>query len=243
MIVLVGMCAFACTLLGGLAALKFKDKLHLVLGFSAGAVVGVAFFDLLPEARELGGKFYSTATIAAVVALGFLAYMILDRLLWFHLHHEEDEETMEKPMPSRGILGAGSLSIHSFLDGVAIGVAFKVATGTGLVVTVAVLAHDFSDGINTVSFMLKHTKNAKSAFQWLMVDAAAPVLGVASTLFFALPESMVGLVLAVFGGFFLYIGASELVPESHHAHPKLLTTVLTVVGAAMLYLIIRIANV
>jgi ZIP family zinc transporter len=243
-IILIACATFVSTLVGGLVALKLKDKLHLILGFSAGAVLGVAFFDLLPESLELGGRYFAIGTITSFVALGFLVYLILDRLVFLHAQHAHDDATAGTDLRhlQRGVLGAGSLSIHSFLDGVAIGLAFQVSTPVGVIVAVAVLVHDFSDGVNTVNFILKNKGDAKYAFQWLLVDAAAPVAGAASTLLFRLPEEGLSIVLALFSGFFLYIGASDLIPESHHAHPKFLTTVTTLLGAAVLYVAIRLAN-
>lgn len=242
MLILITLATFVATLLGGLFALRFKDKLHLILGFSAGAVVAVAFFDLLPEAIMLGSSVYSVSTITTVVATGFIFYMILDRFIVIHSHHHEDEAGAPQPT-RRGLLGAGSLSIHSFLDGVAIGLAFQVSAAVGAIVAVAVLVHDFSDGINTVSLILKNDGEKKTAFKWLLIDALAPVLGVISTLFFSLSESALGVILALFTGFFLYIGASDLLPESHHAHPRALTTFMTLLGVGSLYLAIQLAGI
>lgn len=229
-------------------ALRFKDKLHLILGFSAGAVIGVAFFDLLPESINLGSKFYDIGTLTSITAIGFLVYLLLDRLVFLHAHahshdHGDHSEEVEGKQISRGILGAGSLSIHSFLDGVAIGLAFQVSAAIGAIVAVAVLVHDFSDGINTVNLILKNRGEGKFAFKWLIVDALAPVVGAASTLFFSLPEKSLSVVLAIFAGFFLYIGASDLIPESHHAHPKFLTTAMTILGAAVLFTAVHFANI
>jgi len=140
----------------------------------------------------------------------------------------------------RGRLGAGSLSIHSFLDGTAIGLAFQVSVPLGAVVAVAVLVHDFSDGINTVTVILKNAGSSREAFRWLLVDALAPLLGVAATLLYRLPDAALGSVLALFAGFFLYIGASDLLPESYHAHPTKLTTIMTLSGAGLLYIVIRL---
>lgn len=225
------------TLLGGLFALKFKDKLHLVLGFSAGAVIGVAFFDLLPEALELIEGFYDTHMVTTIVAAGFLFYMILDRAVQLHAHdHEEDAHN------HRGALGAGSFAIHSFLDGVAIGLAFEVSASLGLIVAAAVLVHDFSDGINTVSAILKEGGTKARAFLWLLLGSFAPVLGVISTRFFTLEPATLGLVLASFCGFFFYIGASDLLPESHHRHPTWLTSAMTVLGMGALYIAARFAH-
>ena len=92
MIVLyVALAASAATFVGGAFALKFRDQLHLILGFSAGAVAGVALFDLLPEAIELGTQYHSAATIALFIALGFFGYLILDRLIFLHTHAEDDD--------------------------------------------------------------------------------------------------------------------------------------------------------
>ncbi len=239
-LVVLGACVFGATFLGGSFALRFKDKLHLILGFSAGAVIGVAYFDLLPEALELGGKIYDGATITSLVALGFIVFMILDRFVILHSHSHDDEHSHSS---KRGILGAGSLSIHSFLDGAAIGLAFQISPAVGAVVAVAVLVHDFSDGINTVNLILKNGGTKKEAFRWLMVDAIAPVAGIVSTLFFTVSESTLGIILAIFAGFFTYIGASDLLPESHHSHPTVWTSVATVLGIAVLYGAIKLAGV
>ncbi len=236
MIILISIAAFACTILGGLFALRFRDKLHLILGFSAGAVIGVAFFDLLPEAIELGGD---TSKVTAVVAIGFILYMILDRFIILHSHHDDEHEHAHN---KRGILGAASLSIHSFLDGIGIGLAFQVSTSVGMIVTTAVLVHDFSDGINTVNMIMKNSGEKMKAVKWLIVDAIAPVLGICATLLFSLSETSLGTLLALFSGFFLYIGASDLLPESHHSHPTIWTTVLTVLGMVVIYTAIRLAQ-
>ncbi len=245
-IILLGIAAFVSTLLGGLFALKFRDKLHLILGFSAGAIIGVAFFDILPEAIELGSTKYNVSMITSIAALGFVVYTILDRFIFFHSHgsdeHEHGEE-IRNHVTERGILGAASLSAHSFLDGAAIGLAFQVSAAVGAIVAVAVLVHDFSDGINTVNLVLKNSGTRRQALRWLLTDASAPVLGVSSTLFFTVPESALGLILAVFAGFFLYIGASDLLPESHHSHPTVWTTFVTVMGIAVLYGAIKLIGV
>ena len=239
-VVLISCAAFVATFVGGLFALRFRDKLHLILGFSAGAVAGVAFFDLLPEAMKLGIAYHGGTTVALFIALGFFSYLILDRLILLHTHEDTN--------PQRGSFGALTLSAHSFLDGIAIGVSFQASVIIGIVVTTAVLAHDFSDGINTVNFIVRNDGPAlsqrkggwKQAFNWLLVDAIAPVLGAASTLLFHIPESMLGLILAMFVGTFLYLSASDLIPESHHRHPRALTTIMTLLGALMMYTIVQI---
>ncbi|HEY9480710.1 MAG TPA: ZIP family metal transporter [Candidatus Paceibacterota bacterium] len=234
-IVLVSIAAFLATFLGGLFALRFKDKLHLILGFSAGALIGVAFFDLLPEALELSAGHIGTSTIALSIALGFATYLILDRMFFMHCHEDGHEH--------RGHFGAGALSFHSFLDGIAIGVAFHVSTAVGAVVAAAVLAHDFSDGVNTVSMILRHGGERRRALKWLAVDALAPVVGVLSTFIIPIPSEAIAPILAIFCGFFLYIGASDLLPESHHQHPTRWTSLATVAGMALIWAAIHFAGV
>lgn len=237
MLIYITLGAFVATLLGGLFALRLKDRLHLILGFSAGAIVGVAFFDLLPEAIELSSKVHSVSTVLSITALGFLGYLVLDRMLFMHSHDADDGHA------HRSFFGAGSLSLHSFLDGIGIGLAFQLSPVVGLVVAAAVLTHDFSDGINTINMILKGGGTRMQAFKWLLFDALAPVLGVLSTLFFHVSEETLGLLLALFAGFFLYIGASDLIPESHHAHPKFITTIMTGLGIAVLYIVIKLAGI
>jgi ZIP family zinc transporter len=252
---LVGLATVAATLLGGAFALYLRDRLHLILGFSAGAIIAVAFFNLLPEGLELASKSYDATTVLTVTVLGFAAYLVFDRLVLLHAHADEDhsghahghehghEAEPRRANGGRGTAGAASLSVHSFLDGLGIGLAFQVSTSVGAVVTAAVLAHDFSDGINTVNMVLRHDGNRVRALRWLVADALAPVLGIAASALFRVPETELGLALALFAGFFLYIGASDLIPESYHAHPVRWTTISTVAGMAVLFVIIRLAGI
>lgn len=240
-LILIATATFLATLTGGLFALYLKDRRHLILGFSAGAVIGVAFFDVLPEALDLSENTFSHTTITSFVALGFVFYMIFDRFLGFHVQTNHHHDHTDKSI-AQGNLGAGSLSLHSFFDGLAIGLAFQVSSAVGAVVATAVLVHDFSDGINTVNYVLKSNDQQKLALRWLLVDALAPVLGIITTLFFTLAETTLGLILALFTGFFLYIGASDLLPESQHNHPQVLTTIMTVVGIITMFIAIRLAG-
>lgn len=237
-VLLVSLATFVSTLMGGLFALRFRDRLHLILGFSGGAVLGVVLFDLIPESIALTAGHVGIAAMMAVLAAGFVAYMMLDRAVVLH----GSPDGADRHTVRRGVLGAGSLCVHSFLDGFFIGLAFKVSAAVGAVVAIAVLVHDFSDGINTVGVILKNKGSDRKAFRWLLLDAFAPVLGAASTFLFTLQGPLLGLGLAGIAGFFLYIGASDLVPESYHEHPKALTTLMTVLGVTVMFVAIRLAG-
>ena len=231
--------AFLTTFIGGILALRFRDKLHLVLGFSAGALLGVAFFDLLPESISLASGSFNVTNIASFIALGFFLFMIIERFIAPHHHNDEHCENENH----RGRLGAGSLSFHSFLDGLAIGLAFQVSNSVGAIVTVAVLIHDFSDGVNTVGLILKNGGSIKEAGKWLFIDSLAPVLGIVASIFIKLSNTTLGIVLALFCGFFLYLGASDLLPESHHRHPTAWTTFMTILGVLIMYGAIQLVGV
>src|SRR5580704_4757592 len=228
LVLTVAFATFLATMAGGLLALRLRDRLHLILAFSAGAVLAVAFFDLLPEAISLSHA--GPSATLGMAALGFFAYTLLDRLILLHTHGDGLDEHGRSGV-ARGWAGAASLSAHSLMDGLAIGMGFQASVSVGIAVAAAVLAHDCSDGMNTVSLVLKNAGTRRQAFGWLVMDAAAPVFGAGISLVVRLPDQALAAVLALFGGFFLYIGASDLLPESFHAHPRMLTTTTTLLGA------------
>ena len=232
--------AFAATMLGGLTALRLKDRLHLILGFSAGAVVGVAFFDLLPEALSLAGA--PPARTMMFVAGGFLFYLLLDRLALLHGHDDGAHGHGHDHGTPRSALGAVTLVVHSVFDGLAIGFAFQASQAIGMAVAIAVLTHDFSDGINTMNVVLKNGGARGEAYRWLLADSLAPAVGIGLTFAIHPPGAVFAMLLAAFAGLFLYLGASDLVPESHHAHPKFLTTAMTLAGAALIWAVTALAR-
>ena len=228
LILIIALAASCATMIGGLMALKLADKLPLVTAFSAGAVIGVAFFDLAPEALEAGAGIYHPGTLLAIAALGFFFYTLLDRTVARH-------DCQGQVNPTRGMVGAASFSAHSMMDGFAMGIAFQHSHEVGLIVAAAVLAHDFADGLNTVNVVMRNGGSRRFALRWLAVDASAPMLGAIASLFVRPDPGVLAVLLALFCGFFLHIGASGLLPESHRAYPRPATTIATLLGAAFLY--------
>ncbi|MEI6850350.1 MAG: ZIP family metal transporter [Candidatus Saccharibacteria bacterium] len=231
-IVLIIFAAVISTALGGLFAIKFKDKLHLILGFGAGAILGVALFDLLPESLELTKGFFSVQVVSGLIAIGFAIFMLIDRFFSPHGDHDDNCENQHH----KGQFGASAIILHSFLDGFSIGLAFKISPAIGGVVALAVLIHGFSDGVNTVNMIIKTKGKRKIALKWLAVDALAPALGVVSAYLMNVQNQILGLVMAFFIGLFLYISASDLIPESHHRHPATWTTISTIIGMIVIFL-------
>src|SRR5258708_16808187 len=242
-VLLLSLAAFASTLAGGLFALRFRERLSLILGFTAGVLLGVVAFDLLPEIFGLAHE-HKLDAIHGMLALvaGFLVFHALEKFVLIHHGHEGAYALHHHPRV--GLLSALALAGHSVLDGVGIGLAFKVSPSMGAVVSLAVIAHDFSDGLNTVSLMLVHQNTRRRAFTMLLVDAAAPVIGAVSTLFFDVPPYVLMLYLGFFAGFLLYIGASDILPEAHsQAKPgtAMVLIALTCAGAGFVLLISRLA--
>ena len=233
LLIAIGLAAGGATLLGGYLALRFADRVHLVLGFSAGAVIGVALLDLLPEAMRSGSATIGAFGIAAAVAGGFLAYLAIDRAFLIGVAGQTGH---------RGHLGAGSLTVHSLLDGLGIGLGFQASASVGIVLALAVLAHDLADGMNTVNLSVGGAHSRRVTRGWLAADALAPVVGIGLSRLIRVPDAALAPMLAVIAGFFLYIGASELLPESHHRHPKPWTTVATVLGVVLIGVVVRLAS-
>ena len=216
------------TLAGGLVALRMHRDLQTLIALTGGVVVAVALFDVLPEAMEAVGD---ADRVAALVGAGFLAFFLAERALV--LHHR-DEPELARAHGQVGALGAAGLSLHSFVDGLGIGFAFNLSTGTGLLVFLAVISHDFADGLNTVSFVLRQSDDRKRAIRWLTVDAAAPLLGAIVGSLLTVSEHTLGQLLAVYAGFFLFMGATDLLPEAHE-HPSGRRVALTVAGFAAVF--------
>ena len=230
---------FISTFLGGLFGLKYKDKMNLILGLTAGVILGVIAFDVFPEIIVLTQKLQIDSTIPMIaLVLGFLIFHIAEKFLL--VHHSHEEEYGPHTHPTVGKFQALALAGHSFLDGMGIGLAFQISGTVGILVAIAVIAHDFSDGLNTVSLMLRHKNTNKQALNFLFVDALAPVLGGISTLFFSLSEKSLLIYLGFFAGFLLYIGASDILPEAHSKNSSMKTVLMTIIGVLFIFLITRV---
>lgn len=232
---LAGLTVFA-TLLGGRIGLRFSDRLPTLLALTGGVVVAVALLDVLPEGLEA----VSDDNLATVlVAAGFLGFFLAARILVLH----DRDEAMETLGGERvGVLGAAGLSAHSFMDGLGIGFAFGVDSATGLLVFLAVISHDFADGLNTVSYVLRRSGNRQAAVRWLAIDALAPLLGAIVGSQISISDQDLGYALCVYCGIFLYIGAVDLLPEAH-AQGSAVRVALTALGFLFVFAVTRLAGI
>ena len=225
------------TTAGGFLAIKSKDRLHLVLGLSAGLLLGLVAFDLLPEVFELGTQeiFHAPAVSVALIA-GFLLLHFYEQLFGSHEPAESDYGHDHKHSSNiAGALGAIAMGGHVFLDGLALGVAFKVSTHLGIAVFIALLVHAFSDGLNTVSFLVKSGKWGRKGIWLLGVDAIARVSGAALGTTLVLGDNLIAIYLAVFSGIVIYLATSHILPEAHSRHSSKLTILATILGVFVMW--------
>lgn len=236
---------FFSTILGGFAALRFQHRLHALMALAAGMVVATAVAELLPEAYELAGPERALEVgIAAVI--GFIGFTFLEAFLHQssfehsggHDHHEDPAEEAGDGASAMAPAGSGvkpavrsgpgligllpptSLVIHSALDGLAIGLAFRAGDEIGLIVLLAVLAHDFADGMNVATLALEAARGERLAVAFVLLDAVAAPIGGALSVLVTIEDATLGLLLALFAGVFLAVGAGHLLPESQHRDPR-----------------------
>ena len=228
---------FLSTLGGGIVALRSTKQLGFIIALGAGVRIGAAFFDLAPESAKALGSIDNAMLFAGI---GFLVFYLLERITLLHVGHEAGHPVERHEHV--GALGAGGMSVHSFLDGVAVGASFHASIELGILVAVVVILHDFSDGIATVSVLLANGATRATAFRWLLIDAAAPVIGAIVALFLTIEGPVLGAILGSFVGFFLYVGAAELLPEAHRKGRGDLVMVGTVAGAAFIFAVTRLVG-
>lgn len=229
---------FVSTLVGGWFAIRHQSRLRHILGFTAGIIMGVIAFDILPEMFEIIHEFDLDPMWPMIaLVLGFLGFHVAEKLLL--LHHEHETQYGKHRHPQVGVLSSLALGGHGLLDGIGIGLAFQVNVGVGVVVSLALVAHKFADGLNAASLMLLHKNSIKRTMSLVFVNAILPIVGALSTLLFVLPEQYLPLYLGFFAGFLLYIGASDILPQAHDEKSDRLTIALTVAGVALMFLATR----
>ena len=239
MALILALCTVVSTTIGGVVALRARDRMHLVLGASAGVLLGLVAFDLLPEVFRLGGVPEGVPTFMVAFVLGFLVLHVVERAAG--VHEPVDSEYGEHHHNVSGTLGAAGLIGHSFLDGLGIGLAFQVSSTVGWAVAIAVLAHDFADGLNTVTLMRRAGHDKRRAQIALGLDALAPVAGVLVARLISPPDSVLALYLGAFAGLLTYLATADILPEAHAHHPSRLTLLMTLGGVAFMYVVASFA--
>lgn len=207
----------AISLVGGatifLSRKRRETAILLALPFGAGALLAAAFFDLLPEAFELGHP----RELLLWTLAGFVGFFLLERLAgWFHHHHEHDTHAHGHAKSSQNTLVMIGDLLHNIIDGMAIATAFLVNPATGLVTALAVSTHEIPKELGTFGILLSRGwRDRKVMFANVLTAigtliAAIIVYAIGSEVH--LPEAEL---LAITAGFFIYIAASDIIPDIH----------------------------
>lgn len=232
--ILVSIGAFASAMSGGWLALRAVRYVAAIIAVGAGIRIGAAFVDLIPESIDLLG---SLDAAMFWTTLGFVAFYVVDKLTSLHVGHETAAELdhEEEDHQHIGVVGAVGMGIHSLLDGVALAAGLAAGGAIGTIIAVVVIVHRFSDGIGVVSFLLTSQMSPRTAMRWVAVVAAAPLVGVIVGSLVTIPDSALGAMLGFFAGFFLYVGAAELLPEAHRRDRSPFIVLATLGGVIAIY--------
>lgn len=225
------------SLIGGILLLANKKFAlgisHYLSSFAAGALLGTVFFDLLPEA----GKEAGDIDIYLWALIGILAFFLLERFI--HWFHHSDEKIEKKSKQSVVALVTVGDSVHNFIDGVAIAASFLISTPLGIITALAVAAHEIPQEIGDFGILL-HKGLSRARVLWLNVlSSLTAMLGAILT--FALGDkihNILPIFPAITAGFFIYIAASDLIPEIHNEEKKekaLVETICLIVGVVVIW--------
>ena len=228
------------TFASGMLALRAKDRFHLVLGLSAGLLLGLVGFDLLPEIFEMNqNNVAGVRTVSIALILGFLSLHFIEQFVGSHEPADSDYgHDHTHAFEIAGTLGALAMAGHIFLDGVALALAFKVSDALGIAVFIAMLVHAFSDGLNTVALLIKTDQWKKRGKYLLVVDAIARVGGAAIGSALTISDSNLAIYLAVFSGIVIYLATSHILPEAHSKHPSKVTMLATLSGVVIMWAVV-----
>ncbi|MDO8583329.1 MAG: ZIP family metal transporter [bacterium] len=226
-------------LIGGVVLLsrqKFVLKIsHFLASFAAGILLGTAFFDLLPEAVHEGEK--TGIDVFPWVLVGILLFFLIERFIhWFHHHEEfhEDEKELKATLP---LIIVGD-TMHNFIDGVVIAATFMVSVPLGIATSLSVFAHELPQEIGDFGLMLHKGLKPKRIILVNILSAAVSFLGAIITYSLGnILEGYIPMLLAVTAGFFIYIAASDLIPEIHHEKRKgfaFIESVLLILGVIIM---------
>lgn len=238
-IILASVTALA-TASGGLLALKAKDRLHLVLGLAAGLLLGLVSFELLPEVfHSDAGEVLGAPAVSIAFLAGFLVLHLYERFFGSHEPAESDYGHDHSHTANiAGGLGALAMGGHVFLDGLALGIAFSLDDALGIAIFAALLVHAFSDGLNTVAFLVKSGRWNRKAVWLLVVDSVARISGAAIGTSLALSENFTALYLAAFAGIIIYLATSHILPEAHARHSSRWTLAATISGVLIMWTLV-----
>lgn len=226
------------SLVGVLAISLRQDKLNRALSFliplAVGALLGDAFFHLIPEAFA---RMEDHAMISLLLFLGVISFFFLEKFLRWHNHSVSEVTLDQHDSPKHlGHLVLISDSFHNFIDGVIIAASFLVNVHVGVATTLAVILHEIPQEFGDFGVLIYAGYKRKTALFYNFLSALTAVAGaVLMVVLGSLPEGLVQGVVPFAAGIFIYIAGSDLVPELHkHEKNKSIFPEITGIGLGML---------
>ncbi len=196
----------------GILSFLFKDKildkvLFLLIGFSAGGLIGGAFLHLLPEALEQG----ETNAVFSYLILGFISFFILEKYLhWRHCH---EEVCTVHAFTYLNLIGDG---VHNFTDGLVIGASFILGIRFGIITTLVIILHEIPQEIGDFGVLVYGGFSKLKALYYNFLTALTCVLGTIAGYFISVnTKNFSAFLLPFTAGGFIYIAACDLIPEIH----------------------------
>lgn len=189
---------------------RWLDRILMILvAFSAGALVGGAFLHLIPEAMENFGGSGAFTGLFVYVLIGFVLFFLIEKILhWRHCHKGECKVHTFAQM---NLFGDG---IHNFIDGLVIAAGFAVDTNLGIVTTLAVALHEIPQEIGDFGVLVYGGYSRVKALFWNFGSALMAMLGgIVGYFLTEYTEKSVMFLLPFAAGGFIYIAASDLIPE------------------------------
>jgi zinc and cadmium transporter len=229
------------SLIGALLFFYKKGSIHKyvmpLVGLSAGALFGDAFFHLIPEVLE--NESVTDFAMIAVI-LGIVSFFVLEKFLMWHHHHDTEEHAHDKELPV-GKLILFSDALHNFLDGVIIAVSYSVSVPVGIATTIAVILHELPQEIGDFGLLIHSGYSRSKAVLFNFISSLSAVLGFLVASFFIFSEDIVSLVSAFAAGSFIYIAGSDLIPELKNkniSRASIIEFAFMLLGVVLMYLLL-----
>lgn len=234
--------AFSATLSAGILIGKIKSNMGIVCALTAGFFIALTLFDIFPEVLALSPQAEISLYLPLIIGIAGFFFLHIVKLGFARIYQKKSEMQEKAVKPKVGLLSTIEFCSHAFLEGLAIGLSFQLDLGLGILVAVAVVSHDFCDGLSTLTLMLNSGNSKKASLGMLFLGAMAPILGAATTIFFAFQEIFLVYALSFLGGSFFYIGAVSLLPEAFHMNSKKVTITLFLTGVTIIFAISRLMS-
>jgi len=196
----------------GIKKKLLKKILFILIGLSAGALMGASFLHLLPEALEES----TYGSVFFLVLIGFSLFFLIEKFLkWHHCHKGSCNVHTFHYMNLFGD------SVHNFIDGMIIAASFLVNIPFGIITTLAIIAHEVPQEIGDYAVLVYGGFSRLKALIYNFLVALTSIIGALFGYFLSAHIATLRLFLVPFAaGGFIYIAASDLVPELHK-EPKL----------------------